>query len=214
MPGRASKWIAVTTLVLDVTFMLGCIGAAAIALWLAISPLVMRDGRPGNATIPVAVGAGVPYPIVELAVDPVSASEVTHAALVDARGELRIETTDWALQFLPNLGILVGLGIVLTIVHLLRRMIRAVRAGEPFAEANARRLRTMGMLLLAVGLLGPVLEYVVARVLLDRVAVVGLALTAPLDAQTNVILAGLLLLILSAVFARGAELERDRSLTI
>jgi hypothetical protein len=133
---------------------------------------------------------------------------------VDARGELRIETTAWSLQFLPNLGMLLALGIALVIVNQLRAMLRTVRAGAPFADVNARRLRTMGWLLLAVGLLGPVFEYAVARSLLARVPVAGLALTAPLDARTDVMLAGLLVLVLSAVFARGAELERDRSLTI
>jgi hypothetical protein len=214
MSGRALQWITATRLLLDVTFYLGLVGAAGIAIWLALSPLVMRDGRPGNATVPVAVGKGVLYPTVDLAVDRAAAPQVTQAVLVGARGELRIETTDWSLQLLPNLGMLLALGIALAIVNLLRRMLRTVRAGDPFAEVNGRRLRAMGLLLLAVGVIGPPLEYLLARAMLARIPVAGLALTAPLDAQTEVVLAGLLLLVLSAVFARGAELERDRSLTI
>jgi hypothetical protein len=214
MPGRALQWITATRLLLDVMFYFGLVGAAGIAIWLALSPLVMRDGRPGNATLPVAVGEGVLYPTVDLAVDRAAAPEVTQAVLVGARGELRIETTDWSLQFLPNLGMLLALGIVLAIVNLLRRMLRTVRAGDPFTEVNGRRLRAMGLLLLAVGVIGPLLEYLLARAMLARIPVADLTLVAPLDAQTEVVLAGLLLLVLSAVFARGAELERYRSLTI
>lgn len=214
MSGRPSRWVTVTKLLLDVVFYLGCAGAVGIALWLAVSPLVMRDGRAGDATIPVAVGEGVLYPTVDVTVDRAAAPDVQRAALVEARGNLRVETTDWSLQFLPNLGLLLALGISLFIVHLLRLMLRTVRAGEPFAEVNARRLRMIGVLLLVVGIMGPVLEYLVASMLLARIPVSGLAITAPLDARTDVILGGLLLLVLSAVFARGAELERDRSLTI
>ena len=214
MSGRASRWVLVTKLLLDIVFYLGCAGAVGIALWLAVSPLAMRDGRAGDASIPVAVGEGVLYPTVNVAVDRTAAPEVQRAALVEARGNLRVQTTDWSLQFLPNLGLLLALGISLVIVHLLRQMLRTVRAGEPFAEVNARRLRIIGVLLLVVGIVGPVLEYLVASRLLARIPVSGLAITAPLDARTDVILGGLLLLVLSAVFARGAELERDRSLTI
>ena len=214
MSGRASRWVLVTKLLLDIVFYLGCAGAVGIALWLGGSPLAMRDGRAGDASIPVAVGEGVLYPTVNVAVDRTAAPEVQRAALVEARGNLRVQTTDWSLQFLPNLGLLLALGISLVIVHLLRQMLRTVRAGEPFAEVNARRLRIIGVLLLVVGIVGPVLEYLVASRLLARIPVSGLAITAPLDARTDVILGGLLLLVLSAVFARGAELERDRSLTI
>ena len=214
MSGRASKWVTVTKLLLGLVFYLGCAVAVGVALWLAVSPLAMRDGRTGDATIPVAVGEGVLYPSVEMLVDQAAAPDLQRAVLVGARGELRVQTTDWSLQFLSNVGMLLALGIVLFIVHLLRLMLRTVGAGEPFAEGNARRLRTIGFLLLAVGVVGPVLEYAVASVLLARIPVSGLAVTAPLDARTDVVLSGLLLLVLSAVFARGAELERDRSLTI
>jgi len=214
MPTRPSRWVSVTKLLLDVVFYLGCAGAVGIAVWLAVSPLVMRDGRAGDATIPVAVGEGVLYPKVEVTVDRAAAPDVQRAALVEARGNLRVQTTDWSLQFLPNLGLLLALGISLLIVHLLRLMLRTVRAGEPFAEANARRPRIIGVLLLVVGVVGPLLEYLVSSLLLARVPVTGLAVSASLDPRTDVILGGLLLLVLSAVFVRGAELERERSLTI
>ena len=152
--------------------------------------------------------------MVVLQVDRNAAPDIHRAVLVDARGELRLQTTDWVLQFFPNLGMLIALGIVLYLVLTLRRMIGTVIGGEPFTEINVRRMRTMGVVLLAIGVVGPVLEYLVVRALLARVPVSGIAVSAPLDAQTSVILIGLLLLVLSTVFARGVELERDRSLTV
>jgi hypothetical protein len=214
MSSRTLVTVTIAKFLLDLIFYVGGAGGVALALWVAVSPLVVGPNHVGDTAIPVAVGEGLPRPVVVLEVDRDAAPEIHRAVLVDARGELRVRTTDWSLQFLPNLGMLIAIGIALYIVFALRRMLTTVIVGDPFAEANVRRMWTMGLLLLVVGVVGPVLEYLVARALLVRVPVSGVALSAPLDAQTNVILIGLLLLVLSAVFARGAELERERSLTV
>ncbi len=214
MPGRALVTVTITKFLLDLIFYLGGAAAVALAVWVAISPLVVGAGQAGDTAIPVAVGEGMPRPVVVLDVDRNAAPQIHRAVLVDARGELRVQTTDWFLQFLPNLGLLIALGVALYIVFTLRRMLTSVIAGEPFTEANVRRMRAMGVLLLVIGVVGPGLEYLLVRALLVRVPVSGIVLSAPLDSQTSVILTGLLLLVLSAVFARGVELERDRSLTV
>ena len=214
MPGRALVTVTITKFLLDLVFYVGGAAAVALAVWVAISPLVVGADQAGDTAIPVAVGEGMPRPVVVLDVDRNAAPEIRRAVLVDARGELRLQTTDWFLQFLPNLGLLIALGVALYIVFTLRRMLTSVIAGEPFTEANVRRMRAMGVLLLVIGVVGPGLEYLLVRALLVRVPVSGIVVSAPLDAQTSVILTGLLLLVLVAVFARGVELERDRSLTV
>ena len=214
MSSRSRTMVTVTKFLLDLVLYVGGAAAVALALWLAVSPLVVGQDQVGDTALPVAVGEGLPRPVVVLDVDRNAAPEIHRAVLVDARGELRVQTTDWLLQFLPNLGMLIALGVALYIVFTLRRMIGTVITGDPFTDMNVRRMRTIGVLLLAVGVVGPVLEYLVVRALLARIPVSGLAVSAPLDAQTSVILIGLLLIVLSTVFARGVELERDRSLTV
>jgi len=206
--------VSLTKAILDLVFWLSLAGGAVLTVFLAISPLVMRDGRTLDAAFPVAIGEGTPRPVLPLEVVPAAAPDVQRAVLVDARGELRLQTTSWPLQFLPNLGILAALWLAVYVVGLMRGVLRRVKAGEPFARANVRALRIIGGILIAVGILGPVLEYLVVRAVLAQVALTGTMLTAPFDVQGNVILAGLLVLVLAGIFRHGAHLEREQALTV
>lgn len=207
-PARAVK------LWLDVAFFVVTGAGVGLTAWLAISPIVLRGGQVGDTAIPVAVGSGALRPTLTLDVDTVAAPSIRRAVLVEARGELRVQSTSWPLQFLPNLGLLLGIAVVLILLLLLRRILADVVAGDPFAAANAQRMRIMGIILVAAGALGPVVEHLVARSLLRRVPIQGVELTAPFDLRVDMILIGLLLLVLAAVFGYGSELERERSLTI
>ncbi len=199
---------------LDLAFFVAAVAGVGLALWLLISPVVLRGEQVGDTAIPVAVGSGSVRPTLRLDVDTLAAPTVRRAVLVEARGELRVQSTSWSLQFFPNLGLLIGIAVVLYVLLLLRRMLSSVLAGDPFVAANATRMRIMGIILVAVGALGPVAEHLAARRLLRLVPVRGVELTAPFDLRLDVILVGLLLLVLAAVFGYGSELERERSLTI
>jgi lipoprotein signal peptidase len=199
---------------LDIAFFLAAAAGIGLALWLVVSPLVLRGGQVGDITIPVAVGSGSLRPTLTVEVDTIAAPSIRRAVLVEARGELRVQSTSWSLQFFPNLGLLIGIAVVLYVLLLLRRMLSSVLVGDPFAAANATRMRIMGVILVAAGALGPVAEHLAARTMLRMVPVRDVALTAPFDLRVDVILVGLLLLVLAAVFGYGSELERERSLTI
>jgi hypothetical protein len=214
MTDRQLTTISVTKLLLDLIFWIGTAGAVLLTLFVAFSPMVMRDGRVADAAFPVAIGVGTPRPVLPLTVDAEVSPAVQRAVIVDARGELRLRTSNWPLQFLPNVGILAALWVVIAIVYLIRGVLQRVKEGDPFARANVRSLRIIGWTLLAIGVLGPVLEYLIVRSVLTRVALRGVDLTAPFDIQTNAVLTGLLVLVLSGIFRHGADLERDRALTI
>ncbi len=211
-PARAATLTA--KLWLDIAFLVVVAAGIGLGLWLLISPLVLRGGQVGDIAIPVAVGSGSVHPSLALDVDTLAAPGIRRAVLVEARGELRVQTTNWPLQFFPNLGLLLGLVVVLVVLLMLRRILADVAAGDPFAAANANRMRVIGIILVAMGALGPVVEHFVARSLLRRIPVHGVDLTAPFDLRLDVILIGLLLLVLAAVFGYGSELERERSLTV
>jgi hypothetical protein len=200
MPARRVTSVTVTKLLLDVLFWVSGIAAVLFTLFLVLSPLAMHDGFVADAAFPVSIGEGTVRTILPLTVDTVASPGVQRAVIVDARGELRLQTTRWPLQFLPNLG--------------MRGILRRVKDGDPFAAQNVRSLQIIGTLLLALGLFGPVLEYAIVRSLLSRLALGGVDLTAPIDMQTNTTLAGLLVLVLAGVFRHGADLERDQALTV
>ena len=105
-----------------------------------------------DAAFPVSIGEGTVRTILPLTIDTVASPGVQRAVIVDARGELRLQTTRWPLQFLPNLGMLLALWLAIYIIHLMRGILRRVKDGDPFAAQNVRSLQIIGTLLLALGL--------------------------------------------------------------
>jgi hypothetical protein len=203
-----------TQLILDAAFWLGGLGLAGLTLWVIISPLAMHDGGIGDVAVPVAVGAGAFHPIMELELEDTPGSPVTRAVLHSARGELRLETTSWRQQFAPNVAALLGLGVGLGILGLLRGVAQSVRSRSPFTSLNARRIRTIGLLITGLGVLVPFLEYATARAVLRTVRFEVVDLVAPFTVRGELILLGLLVLVLSSVFGHGVEIEQDRALTV
>jgi hypothetical protein len=131
-----------------------------------------------------------------------------------ALAERMLEAEMEGLQFLPNLVTVFGIGVVLLLVHLLRTVLKSVIERQPFTVTNTRRLRTIGLILLSIGFLAPAVEYFLARTVLARIAVEGIALSPPFDIREDTVVAGLFVIVLATIFGYGAKLEADKALTI
>jgi len=215
MTSQAPTSARLLKLWLDIVFFVGALAAGLIALWLALSPLVMAspDSR-GDVSIPVALGSGSLISVLRLQEAGESANEIANPRVIEGRGELRFETNNWGLQFLPNLVTLLGISVVLLLVHLLRTVLKSVIERQPFTGTNSRRVRTIGLILLTIGFLAPAVEYLIARSVLARVTIEGVTLSPPFDVREDTVVAGLLLMVLATIFGYGAQLEADKSLTI
>jgi hypothetical protein len=215
MPGRKPLSARVVKIWFDIVFLIGVAALGLMTLWIIVSPLVMSsDESPADIAIPVALGTGSLRPVIDLASTETGTINIARPRIVDGRGELRFETTSWSLQFFTNLVIVIAIAIIVYLVYLLRAILRAVLKGQPFAIANAWRIRIIGSVLIAGGFLIPVIEYSVARVVLARVHLQGIAVGPPFDIREEIIVAGVLVLVLATIFGYGAQLEADKSLTI
>lgn len=185
-----------------------------LALWILLSPLVMKAfAIPITASVPVTLGAG-PEP--QIAVDVAgSASNGINAAFVDeAQGILRLETTTWTYIAVSNLAkLLTAIGLAY-VFYLLRTILQAIMKGNPFMQENVTRMRHMGFAVLLVGFLRPTVEYLAALSILSKLNIIEPPLGLPSPFQVEVILVSLLVLILAQVWSYGLEIERDRALTI
>lgn len=74
----------------------------------------------------------------------------------------------FGLQLATNVGILIGIGVVLYAVHQIRMAIGAVVRGTPFSLANVKRHRIAGWMFVLGGLVVPLVEYWGARLVLLR----------------------------------------------
>lgn len=200
---------------LDLVLVLGTAGAAVLTLFLLFGPLLADDSAPPfDVAIPVAIGERPIKPVLPLTAGDQGAVVAESPRIVDGYGELRFRTSTLRVHLLQTSLIVLGLLLVLWVVYLLRAIFKSVLGGTPFDPANAARLRWIGALILAGGFLAPLAQYVMTASILRHVSVEGLPLSPPLLFKLDIVLAGLMILVLSAVFDHGARLEQDQSLTV
>ncbi len=213
--GRKQTTARVVKIWLDVLLVLAGVFWCLLLLWLIVSPLVMSDSNtPVDGAVQVAIGSGSLRPVLSVTAEASGSAAIESLRIVEGRGELRFLTTSWWLHFVSAVRMLVGTFAVLFVVYIVRQIIVTVMEGQPFAAANVRRMRWIGLILMVGALAVPMIEYSVARLVLGQVTTEGIVLSPPFDLNFGVILVGLLLLILATVFEYGSRLESDQSLTI
>jgi hypothetical protein len=200
---------------LDLALVVGLLGCAVLAVWLLISPFIMASNRTeADAAISVAIGSRSVRPVIPIETIATQEDSIHSLRIVDARGELRFLTSSWGLQFACNLGYLIGALVAMYVIYLIRGVLQEVAKGTPFGPKSAKRIRAIGLLFVLIGILGPIAEYVSARMVLARISTVDLALSPPLSLNSDAILAGSLIVILSQVWMYGSELAHEQALTI
>lgn len=134
----------------------------------------------------------------------------------DVRGDLRVPIgmLPWALVAVLWTHAAVFFALVLLSLHQLRRIFQRVRDGAPFDVHNARRMRRLGLLLLAIALFNGLAESVTALVVRNGLVSGDVTVAPGLRLDVPVVLVALVLVALAEIFRRGTELEHEQSLVI
>ena len=98
--------------------------------------------------------------------------------------------------------------LAVVVARLLLGVARGLRTGDPFTMRNARRLSTLGFVLIVAGALVPVLQGVAFQEVLDPLLPGG-PRSWTRDVQLWPVMTGMLVSFLAEVFARGARLRED-----
>ncbi|MFE0645081.1 DUF2975 domain-containing protein [Streptomyces sp. NPDC058877] len=124
------------------------------------------------------------------------------------RVELSFLSPDPGQRLLLALPEVVGSLLLLLVLTLLFKMARTLRDGDAFVPANARRLGTIGLTVLAHALLAPILPAVTTELLVSGTP---MAEQVPFSATFTggYVLLALLVLALGEVFRRGTKLRAD-----
>lgn len=205
---------------------LGAAGYGVWMVWLLVSPVIPGGSAQTAAqwaAFPVAVtleAGGMPGPVGL----PEKAVLSTHsrAAVLSPPGiatpigniMLQFLTSDRRVQALSCLDQFVVLLLLLGLLYMVRMFLVDVIDGSPFSLDNARRLKWIGWLLLAVGLARPLADYLATRWTFAILKIQSPVLWPAFNISFGFILVALFILILGAAFRRGVELEKDRSLTV
>jgi hypothetical protein len=205
----------------------GVLALASVIIALLIATAPLREGYMADMTVPVSIGRqaeSLPIPRAMAAVLPLQMRddpghghdlpEFRDPRLIKGFGELRMDTTNAALYYTWMLANLIVVVLALWIIWSLRGVVKSTLEGSPFCRSNARRLRVIGLIIAGAGVVWPLFQYYHAKAVMARAMVEGLPLAPALRFSSDSILAGLLVLVLAAVFSHGADLEDERSLTI
>lgn len=139
-----------------------------------------------------------------------------HIQVQDVRAslELPISMVPWWLFALLWVHMAAGCALLLPALRHLRRIFRRVRDGAPFDAENAVRLRTVGLLLLALALLNGVAEFVTSQVVRGGLESAAITVRSGVHVDGSLVIFGLVLMALAEIFRRGAQLEHEQSLVI
>jgi hypothetical protein len=227
--GRRAARIA--KLVADVTWWLGLVLCVALIGVFFTAPALEHSGVTATFawnSVGIDGGHGLPRTTIRAALAdsaaPVSlaVTDTTRLAGIRLVGDpvttVEVRTRRWGVFYAANAMSVAMVLVSLVMVYLVRAFLSAVIADDVFTVRNARRLSTLGWLLVAVGVAGPQLERVRAMMMLSEIraaGAVGVRLSpANAEGSNTVWLLGVLVLVLAAAWRYGSELQMERDLTV
>jgi hypothetical protein len=192
---------------------LGTAGFVLWILWLLLAPVFGSVPVTGGS-VWVGVGQGLAGLALPVTAVPGNNETLISAGIYNATGELTFSTSDPRIQILGLLDHVILSLLILGLSYLAWQFLVDVIDGTPFTFDNAWRLKWIGWLLLGFGVATPVLHNINARWVLSMVPVQSPPLSPPVIVDIPLILSACFILILSAAFRHGVELETERSLTV
>jgi hypothetical protein len=200
--------------ILDILFWALIIAIVGLVIWILVFHL-RSSGQDflGSASVPVILGIG-DEPQSEVVFDGKPKDEISNSFLRDAQGTLTLETHSTYLVLVSNMAkIVYGIGLAY-LFYLLRKIVQAILDGEPFSLESGHSIRRLGWATLAVGILGPLAEFIAAVEVLNRLPDMTPALSPGPTFDSRTILIALFIFLLAHIWSYGLDLERERSLTI
>jgi hypothetical protein len=199
---------------LDITLGLAILVIVGLSIWTAVSPLVLN--RPdvfGTVTVPVRIGIGGD-PKLDIRFVSKAPANVNEAYVEEAEGTFVFTTSDALPVGIANIAKLLILAGFAYTLNLLRSVMINLKAGQPFSEKNAVHIRRMGYAVLVLGVLGPVVQFLSALLIMSRLPETIPVLQAGPTFDGKVVLIALFILLLAQIWSYGIELEREQALTI
>jgi hypothetical protein len=191
--------------VLDMAWWIVAISLGLLTILLACSTFLELHGDNLTISLPVAVQVDAPIHGV---------GGETNAHFEKLQGNLRFPARKGAF-FSGSVAIVVLMfGYVFWIVTQLRYVFRSLSRGLPFASANARRIRWVGLAVIFGEFGRAAIVYFWSYYTSLHFMADGLRFAASVDMNPITIVGGLAILVIAEVFQKGAQLQEEQSLTI
>ena len=193
--------------VLDALWWMIAISLLALMVLLGCSFFLDFRGENLTMSLPVALQLQTP-------VHGVNSSSQTEAQIEKVHGNLKFPVRKGAFFSVSVFLVALMFAFLLWMVSQLRYVFRSLSAGLPFAADNARRIRWLGIAVIAGEVARSVIVFSWSAYLSQHFTANGLSFIAMADFNLSAILSGLVILVISEVFREGTRLQEEQSLTI
>ena len=189
---------------LDVAFYVACL-AGAVSVVAALVVVV----SPTNTS---KVSVSLP---VRFVIDPSTyriqgaGGSAMDGRIEDATGSVKVTNPPVAAVVRTVVGVTAVMAVVLVVLHHLRRIFRRLVEGRPFLDENARRLRFIGLAVVAGELAWAAFQYLGQRAVIGALSSAQISFHAVFAPRPSVVLAGLALLIVAEIFREGIKMRAD-----
>ena len=185
---------------------LGAVLLVVAMVMTAVHPFIeIPDGELG---IPVSFSTTADHPVRS---EPLG---IEGAHIRDVRGTLVFPPKPGESFVALGLLLIAMLALAMWVIGELRALLRTVRAGQPFAPANAARLRRVAWIVLLGEPLRAFVVWSNHAFVRDNFSSPGLRFEASVDFSFSAIFSGLVILVLAEIFRAGTKLDEDQSLTV
>lgn len=204
---RSSRWAAAVAVAVDLVWWLSLAGVAIAGVLLTV--VAVHATRGGTLRLDFYFDL------------PPSAYRISSGQLGGAPAEVRVSSGQLGFAH-PRLSFVlvsaaifaVAAGWWLFVLHELRRLLAALRAGKTFDRQNAMRLRRIGFGVIGFELTRALVTWAGGLYLKHVVVARGINLRPHFGLDIPVILLGLLVLVLATAFAAGSDLAEEQALTV
>ena len=134
--------------------------------------------------------------------------------LTNGEGRLHIDNFNQNFIYLRILAAFVDSFIYLLILYFLKKIFSNLTKNHFFVPENGEYIKKIGYSIIALAFIPALIHYYTDRLVFESIQIEHVALKTSLDLDYQTILLGILVLVISIVFLRGVELEKDQELTI
>ena len=152
-------------------------------------------------------------PSTEMSTEPASKADL----LMRGKGMVQLQNTPSLMAWYLSGAITEIMGIIFLfgLLHM-RRLFASVIKGEPFAQENSVRIKTIGYVFIGWHAIYPLLQYFGGRIMLNDIKfnVQGIQLHPAFEINVGGIFAGFAIIVLSGVLREAARIHHEQSLTV
>jgi len=202
-------FIKTITVVLKAMWYLQWLSAAAF-----ISIFFLLIISPENMNMDKFTGFKVEFSKIDLGSHTLADGADYDIQLTNGNGRLHISNHDQNIIYAKVLVALIEVLCYIYIFYMLIKIFSGLKVGDFFAQKNGLLIRKIAFTIIGITAFTELTSYLISVHIVNTYEIAGIQLQSNTDVDFRILFFGLMLLVISTIFIRGAKLKEEQELTI